>query len=61
MRWHVIYVRSGWTYRLMWRLNIAAITWPWRKCWVLGEFSDHEPLRLHEREHMRQIERDGAW
>ncbi len=59
--WHIVIVRSGWTYRLMWRARMAAITLPWRVCFVLMEFQGNEPLRLHELVHMRQIERDGPW
>lgn len=40
-------------------LELAAIVSPWRTIYVLPEWWLDEPLREHELEHIRQLDRDG--
>jgi hypothetical protein len=48
----------GWLLR---RSGFAGITTPWRKVYILPEYSRDVDLLAHELAHVRQIERDGAW
>lgn len=57
----LVIVYAGLRHRIMWRYSVAAITWPWRTIWVLGEFDGNQPLYVHELTHIAQIKRDGAW
>jgi len=52
-------VARGWKRWVLLRLGAAALTMPWRRVYVLGEWASHDGLIAHERVHLDQIERDG--
>jgi len=44
---------------LLRRLGFAGICWPWRRIYLLPEYSEHEGLIRHELVHIEQIDRLG--
>ncbi len=51
---------QGWSRLLLDIVGADAIVMPWRVCYIRASCADDDPLRAHESEHFRQIERDGA-
>lgn len=47
--------------RVLNAFHFDAITTPWRTIYIRAEHFNDEPLRRHERAHIMQIDRDGAW
>ena len=43
------------------RFGFAGITVPWRVVYIHPDYMDQDWLIRHERQHIKQIDRDGAW
>ena len=56
-----VYPKPYWVRQLMRRFDVAAITMPWRRAYILPEHEWDTALICHELVHIQQIERDGPW
>lgn len=52
---------AGWLWGALLRyFGIVAITMPWRRVYILPEWTWNSALHRHEMVHLRQIDRDGS-